>query len=127
MTTVEGGPPVAQASTTTSVRRSAAAAARELMNAKLKTVEDLAQSLDDWRASRAAIDDAVAAADRRAADVRTAHETARASGWSVAELRDLGLEPPAQPRRRRVNADAPDGPGISAGDASTTGSGDLQE
>ncbi|WP_298991920.1 hypothetical protein [uncultured Pseudokineococcus sp.] len=93
----------------TSTRRSAAAAARELMSAKIKTIEDLAQSLDDWRASRAAIDEAVAAADAKAADVRTAHETARASGWSVAELRDLGLEPPAQPRRRRTGTDATDG------------------
>jgi len=118
---------VAQASTTTSVRRSAAAAARELMNAKLKTVEDLAQSLDDWRASREAIDEAVAAADRRAADVRTAHETARASGWSVAELRDLGLEPPAQPRRRRASADTSDGADTTADDTSTTSSGDQQE
>ena len=84
-----------------STRRSAAAAARELMSGKMKAVEDLAASLDTWRASRAAVDDAMAVAERKAADARAAHETARGAGWTVAELRSIGLEPPALPRRRR--------------------------
>lgn len=47
----------------TSPRHSAAAAARELMNAKIKVVEDLAASLEDWRTATAAVDAAIS--DRR--------------------------------------------------------------
>ncbi|MEJ5913186.1 hypothetical protein [Pseudokineococcus sp. 1T1Z-3] len=97
------------------------------MSAKIKTIEDLAESLEDWRASRAAIDEAVAAADRKAADVRTAHETARTSGWSVAELSNLGLEPPAQPRRRRSSSNGTAGASTDGtdGDAARAADGDA--
>lgn len=92
-----------------STRRSAAAAARELMNAKMKAVEDLAASLDTWRTSRAAVDDAIAAAERKADDARAAHDSARNAGWTTAELRSIGLEPPALPRRRRSTTTGIDG------------------
>lgn len=113
---------------TANARRSAAAAARELMNGKIKVVEDLAASLDDWRTATAAVEAAAAIADTKAADARAAHEKARTSGWTAAELRDLDLEPPAAPRKRRTATDPANGDAagdtVNGGDAarSTTAS-----
>ena len=113
--------------TKAAVRRAAMHAAREAMAARVTAVGDLSEQA----AARQACRDAVATARGRAeemvqaardagralvdrarddvtqADERyaAAHAGAVEAGWSVGELRSMGLPPP--PRRRASQGDAP--------------------
>ena len=124
--------------TKAAVRRAAMHAAREAMTARVTAVGDLSEQA----AARQACRDAVAVARGRAeemvraatdagralvdqarddvarADKRyaAAHAAAVEAGWSVGELRSMGLPPP--PRRRASQGDAPSAaPGSSAAPA----------
>jgi acyl-CoA reductase-like NAD-dependent aldehyde dehydrogenase len=91
-----------------------------MLESRIQLIEDLAARMHEYHemlAERTTL-------DRRLADqaqaARDAHEAARKGSWSAAELRELGLEPPAAPRRSRSDDAAGDS---SPGGEATTAEG----
>lgn len=78
------------------------AAIRELLQGRTLVAEKLAGQLDRFEAAK----DAVAAAERTAADeaakAREIYQEAIDAGWTATELAMAGLKPPAPPRKRGV-------------------------
>lgn len=86
-------------------RSSLAAAARRLIDQRLVPVEELGVAAREYEAARAARERAAQAEEDKAAEFRVRYARARAESWTPSELRELGLEPPPAPRRRRETED----------------------
>lgn len=80
--------------------------ARELLNSRIKSVEELVQA----RQRVTDLKEQLAAAERH--DKR-AYVKATRDGWSPDELKKLGLEPAAAGRRRKAQVRTPETPSPS--------------
>ncbi|MCD5342809.1 hypothetical protein LR392_11315 [Arthrobacter sp. AK04] len=80
--------------------------ARELLNSRIKSVEELVQA----RQRVTDLKEQLAAAER---DDKRAYVKATRDGWSPDELKKLGLEPAAAGRRRKTQVRTPETPSPS--------------